>query len=118
METKQTVEIDGKRAQLDYGGAGSESPPTTGSAVNLLDETAFQRDRAEMELMAVICAVNGFCKTKPDMMITEFARIMPKVIRFARLAAEEDKAERQNKPLHPRGGATAEPRSGESDGST
>ena len=33
METKHTVEIDGKRVQLDYGGAVSESPPQAGSAV-------------------------------------------------------------------------------------
>ena len=48
-----------------------------------------ERDRAEIQLIALIDAIRGFSITKPDMKIGELDKMLPKILKFAREALSE-----------------------------
>ena len=50
-----------------------------------------QRDNAEIQLMAVLMAVDGFCKKNPVMTIVEFNELIPTILKFAREAEAASK---------------------------
>ena len=49
-----------------------------------------ERDKAEIQLIALMSAIKGFCKIKPKMTVVELNKMMPKILKFAREALEDD----------------------------
>jgi len=55
-----------------------------------------ERDMAEIQLVAVLCAIRGVVSTQPNMTVVELNKILPHILKFAREAELDSRRLREN----------------------